>query len=118
LLHLADATAAAVTGAGLHTVGLLGTAFTMEQDRELKTGLGLDHFEGRSFTGWRRHVTLVTARAPVLHHGSPGPKSGRDGLTLYKILGELQLLLATRTGACPTCLRPVKPLHHNTRGPT
>jgi SRSO17 transposase len=28
---------------------------------ELKTGLGLDHFEGRSWTGWHRHVTLVTA---------------------------------------------------------
>jgi len=27
--------------------------------RELKTGLGLDHFEGRSFTGWHRHVTLA-----------------------------------------------------------
>jgi SRSO17 transposase len=27
--------------------------------RELKTGLGLDHFEGRSFAGWHRHVTLV-----------------------------------------------------------
>jgi aspartate racemase len=32
LLHLADATAAAVRRAGLSTVGLLGTAFTMEQD--------------------------------------------------------------------------------------
>lgn len=32
LLHLADATAAAITGRGLTTVGLLGTAFTMEQD--------------------------------------------------------------------------------------
>jgi SRSO17 transposase len=29
--------------------------------RELKTGLGLDHFEGRSWIGWHRHVTLVTA---------------------------------------------------------
>ncbi|MEU1284457.1 hypothetical protein [Kitasatospora sp. NPDC005856] len=29
--------------------------------RELKTALGLDHFEGRSWTGWHRHVTLVTA---------------------------------------------------------
>jgi SRSO17 transposase len=29
--------------------------------RELKTALGLDHFEGRTFTGWHRHVTLVTA---------------------------------------------------------
>ncbi|MGH8882186.1 MAG: transposase, partial [Stackebrandtia sp.] len=27
--------------------------------RELKHGLGLDHFEGRNFTGWHRHVTLV-----------------------------------------------------------
>jgi len=32
LLHLADATAAAVRAAGLSTVGLLGTAFTMEQE--------------------------------------------------------------------------------------
>ncbi|MFC3997638.1 aspartate/glutamate racemase family protein [Nocardiopsis sediminis] len=32
LLHLADATAQAVTAAGLGRVGLLGTAFTMEQD--------------------------------------------------------------------------------------
>jgi aspartate racemase len=32
LLHIADATATAVRAAGLHTVGLLGTAFTMEQD--------------------------------------------------------------------------------------
>lgn len=32
LLHLADATARAVRGQGLSTVGLLGTAFTMEQD--------------------------------------------------------------------------------------
>src|ERR1700689_3946703 len=32
LLHLADTTAAAVRRAGLSTVGLLGTAFTMEQD--------------------------------------------------------------------------------------
>jgi SRSO17 transposase len=27
--------------------------------RELKTGLGLDHFEGRSWAGWHRHVTLA-----------------------------------------------------------
>ncbi len=32
LLHLADATAQHIRAAGLHTVGLLGTAFTMEQD--------------------------------------------------------------------------------------
>ena len=27
--------------------------------RELKTGLSLDHFEGRSYLGWHRHVTLA-----------------------------------------------------------
>ncbi len=31
-LHIADATASAITAAGIRTVGLLGTAFTMEQD--------------------------------------------------------------------------------------
>lgn len=29
--------------------------------RELKTGLGLDHYEGRTWRGWNRHVTLVAA---------------------------------------------------------
>jgi aspartate racemase len=44
LLHLADATAAAVARAGLTTVGLLGTAFTMEQDfyRSRLAAHGLD----------------------------------------------------------------------------
>ncbi|WP_221796608.1 aspartate/glutamate racemase family protein [Oceanobacter mangrovi] len=32
LLHIADATAASLQQAGIQTVGLLGTAFTMEQD--------------------------------------------------------------------------------------
>jgi aspartate racemase len=32
LLHIADPTAHAIRAAGLHTVGLLGTRFTMEQD--------------------------------------------------------------------------------------
>jgi SRSO17 transposase len=34
--------------------------------RELKTGLGLGHFEGRSWLGWHRHVTLVTAAHPFI----------------------------------------------------
>ncbi|OFE17289.1 aspartate/glutamate racemase [Humibacillus sp. DSM 29435] len=43
LLHLGDTTARAVTAAGLTTVGLLGTAFTMEQDfyRDRLAGHGL-----------------------------------------------------------------------------
>jgi aspartate racemase len=43
LLHLADTTAVAVRAAGLSTVGLLATAFTMEQDfyRDRLAGSGL-----------------------------------------------------------------------------
>lgn len=29
--------------------------------RELKTGLGLAHFEGRTWLGWNHHATLVSA---------------------------------------------------------
>jgi SRSO17 transposase len=51
--------------AGTEPADLIRTAkirWRIEHDyRELKTGLGLDHFEGRSCTGWHRHVTLVTA---------------------------------------------------------
>jgi len=43
LVHLADTTAAAVAAAGVETVGLLGTAFTMEQSfyRDRLAGHGL-----------------------------------------------------------------------------
>ncbi|HKK03139.1 MAG TPA: aspartate/glutamate racemase family protein [Gammaproteobacteria bacterium] len=44
LLHIADATGAAITAAGLHSVGLLGTRFTMEEDfyrRRLEEDHGL-----------------------------------------------------------------------------
>ncbi|TWJ21140.1 transposase, IS4 family [Micromonospora endolithica] len=41
-------------------VRLAKIRWRVEHDyRELRTGLGIDHFEGRSFTGWHRHVTLT-----------------------------------------------------------
>ena len=41
-------------------VRLAKIRWRIEHDyRELKTGLGLDHFEGRSYAGWHRHVTLA-----------------------------------------------------------
>jgi aspartate racemase len=45
LLHIADATADAIHAAGLSTIGLLGTAYTMEQDfyvGRLRARHGLD----------------------------------------------------------------------------
>src|SRR3954469_19202578 len=42
-------------------VRLAKIRWRIEHDyRELKTALGLDHFEGRTWAGWHRHVTLVT----------------------------------------------------------
>jgi len=41
-------------------VRLAKIRWRVEHDyRELKHGLGLDHFEGRSFAGWHRHITLA-----------------------------------------------------------
>ena len=41
-------------------VRLAKIRWRIEHDyRGLKTGLGLDHFEGRSWTGWHRHVTIA-----------------------------------------------------------
>ncbi|MFJ3543821.1 hypothetical protein ACIPQH_16845 [Streptomyces rubiginosohelvolus] len=34
--------------------------------RELKHGLGLDHFEGRTWRGWHHYVTLVAAAQAFL----------------------------------------------------
>jgi SRSO17 transposase len=42
-------------------VRLAKLRWRIEHDyRELKHGLGLDHFEGRSYRGWHHHVTLVS----------------------------------------------------------
>jgi SRSO17 transposase len=42
-------------------VRLAKLRWRIEHDyRELKDGLGLDHFEGRSFGGWHHHLTLVS----------------------------------------------------------
>jgi SRSO17 transposase len=41
-------------------VRLAKIRWRIEHDyRELKDGLGLDHFEGRSYLGWHRHITLT-----------------------------------------------------------
>jgi len=43
-------------------VRLAKIRWRIEHDyRELKHGLGLDHFEGRTWAGWHHHTTLVTA---------------------------------------------------------
>ncbi|MFD5410009.1 IS701 family transposase [Streptomyces nojiriensis] len=57
-------------------IRLAKSRWRIEHDyRELKTVLGLDHFEGRSFTGWHRHVTLVTAAHLFLTEQRTCPKA-------------------------------------------
>jgi SRSO17 transposase len=57
-------------------VRLAKIRWRIEHDyRELKTALGLDHFEGRTFTGWHRHVTLVTAAQLFLTQLRTDPKA-------------------------------------------
>ena len=57
-------------------VRLAKIRWRIEHDyRECKTALGLDHFEGRTFTGWHRHVTLVTAASLFLTMLRADPKA-------------------------------------------
>jgi SRSO17 transposase len=47
--------------------------------RELKTGLGLDHFEGRSYLGWHRHVTLAVLAQAFITMIRTDPKAPAPG---------------------------------------
>jgi SRSO17 transposase len=81
-------------------VRLAKSCWRIEHDyRELKTGLGLDHFEGRSWNGWHRHVTLTAAAQLFVTQLQMAPKSGRADLSLYTVLRELQYQLANSGSA-------------------
>ncbi|TGA83493.1 IS701 family transposase [Streptomyces sp. MZ04] len=57
-------------------VRLAKMRWRIEHDyRELKHGLGLDHFEGRTWRGWHHHVTLVTAAQAFLTLRRLDPKA-------------------------------------------
>jgi SRSO17 transposase len=64
-------------GTGLaELVRLAKIRWRIEHDyRELKTALGLDHFEGRTWPGWHRHVTLVTTAQLFLTGLRSDPKA-------------------------------------------
>jgi SRSO17 transposase len=61
-------------------VRLAKIRWRVEHDyRELKTGLGLDHFEGRSFAGWHRHVTLAALAQAFITTLRTDPKAPAPG---------------------------------------
>ena len=82
----------------------------------LASGAGLSRAQGRRGAGPFRRPRLG-GLAPPRHPGLgrarlsyPGaaapPKTGGVGLTLWQLLGELQVLLACWAGVCPVCKRP------------
>jgi SRSO17 transposase len=89
-------------------VRLAKIRWRIEHDyRELKYGPGPDHFEGRSYAGWHRHVTLTALAQAFCTQLRYDPKAPAPGLTLYVVFRELQALLAIWTGACRTCHQPI-----------
>ena len=61
-------------------VRLAKIRWRIEHDyRELKTGLGLDHFEGRSYPGWHRHVTLAVLAQAFITMIRTDPKVAAPG---------------------------------------
>jgi hypothetical protein len=73
--------------------------------RELKTALGLDHFEAAPSPA----DTGTSPWSPPRCCSSPccGPaQSGCASLSLYAVLHKLQALLASWTGTCSICGRP------------
>ena len=61
-------------------VRLAKIRWRVEHDyRELKTGLGLDHFEGRSYAGWHRHVTLAVLAQAFITMLRTDPKAPAPG---------------------------------------
>ena len=61
-------------------VRLAKIRWRIEHDyRELKHGLGLGHFEGRSFAGWHRHVTLAALAQAFITLLRTDPKAPAPG---------------------------------------
>ena len=91
-------------------VRLAKIRWRIEHDyRELKTGLGLDHFEGRSFRRVAPPRHPDRPRPGLLHQAPDEPKSPCAGMTLYQVLHELQLVLRP---SHPRRLSPVLPARH------
>jgi len=55
-----------------------------QQYQELKTELGLDHFEGRSYPGWQHHVVITAIAYAFLQKERMRPRSG-PRLTLPQV---------------------------------
>lgn len=62
-----------------------------QQYQELKDEIGLDHFEGRTFPGWERHVVLTAIAYSFLQ--SERRRRGQTQLTLPQVRAVIQEVL-------------------------
>jgi len=62
-----------------------------QQYQELKDEIGLDHFEGRTFPGWERHVVLTAIAYSFLQ--SERRRRGQTQLTLPQVRAVVQEVL-------------------------
>ena len=93
-------------------VRLAKIRWRIEHDyRDLRTGLGLAHFEGRTYAGWLHHMTLVTAAhlfittLRLTRKGmSKKPSSPQVGLA-FRLADAITLLYHTRLGLA-SCVMP------------
>jgi len=68
------------------------TSWTFEEDLHASKGLGLDHYERRSYLGWYRQITLVLlayaflVHITVHHHRSASASSAESAASIQLIL--------------------------------
>lgn len=79
-------------------------------DHELKTGLGMNHFEARSSTGFQPHLTLVAEACLFATRRLLSiPKTLAGQPELLRGAKEIQRILVGRLVRCPACNRPLQP---------
>ena len=60
-----------------------------QQYQELKTELGFDHFEGRSYPGWQHHAVITAIAYAFLQKERMRPRAG-PRLTLPRVRAVVQ----------------------------
>jgi hypothetical protein len=78
-------------------VQAIGARWRIEEDLHASKGLGLDHYEGRSYLGWYRHITLVLLAYAFLVHITVHYRSA--SASSAESAASTQLILLTTTEA-------------------
>jgi SRSO17 transposase len=80
-------------------VQAIGARWRIEEDLHASKGLGLDHYEGRRYLGWYRHITLVLLAYAFLVHITVHHRRSASASSAESV-ASTQLILLTTTEAC------------------